>query len=104
VAACEELYRQLWNPQLFLVGYGRICSNAGAMTLGDAGNRGWHFDGQIECVPRRRRAPHRATEDVEQSGQPWRSSTSTSRVGPRAAVAIASDAAAVVLPGPPPNR
>ena len=31
---CNELYRQLWNPQLYLVAYGRIYSNQGAMTPG----------------------------------------------------------------------
>ena len=31
---CAELYRQLFNPQLYLLAYGRIYSNAGAMTPG----------------------------------------------------------------------
>jgi group II intron reverse transcriptase/maturase len=31
---CEELYRQLFNPQLYLLAYGRIYANKGAMTLG----------------------------------------------------------------------
>jgi group II intron reverse transcriptase/maturase len=31
---CTELYRQLFNPQLYLLAYGRIYSNAGAMTPG----------------------------------------------------------------------
>ncbi|MGB7962650.1 MAG: reverse transcriptase domain-containing protein [Propionicimonas sp.] len=31
---CEELYRQLFNPELYLMAYGRIYSNAGAMTRG----------------------------------------------------------------------
>jgi len=31
---CDELYRQLFNPQLYLLAYGRIYSNAGAMTPG----------------------------------------------------------------------
>jgi retron-type reverse transcriptase len=31
---CEELYRQLFNPQLYLLAYGRIYSNDGAMTPG----------------------------------------------------------------------
>ena len=30
----EELYRQLFNPQLYLLAYGRIYSNKGAMTPG----------------------------------------------------------------------
>jgi retron-type reverse transcriptase len=31
---CKELYRQLFNPQLYLLAYGRIYSNQGAMTPG----------------------------------------------------------------------
>ena|SRR5690348_2159782 len=31
---CEQLYRQLFNPQLYLLAYGRIYSNQGAMTAG----------------------------------------------------------------------
>ncbi len=31
---CGELYRQLFNPQLYLLAYGRIYSNKGAMTPG----------------------------------------------------------------------
>jgi group II intron reverse transcriptase/maturase len=31
---CDELYRQLFNPQLYLLAYGRIYSNQGAMTAG----------------------------------------------------------------------
>ena len=31
---CDELYRQLFNPQLYLLAYGRIYSNHGAMTAG----------------------------------------------------------------------
>ena len=30
----DELYRQMFNPQLFLVAYGRLYSNKGAMTPG----------------------------------------------------------------------
>ena len=33
---CDELYRQLFNPQLYLLAYGRIYSNHGAMTPGPA--------------------------------------------------------------------
>jgi group II intron reverse transcriptase/maturase len=33
----ERLYRQLFNPQLFLMAYGRIYRNAGAMTPGVTG-------------------------------------------------------------------
>jgi retron-type reverse transcriptase len=31
---CDELYRQLFNPQLYLKAYGRLYSNQGAMTPG----------------------------------------------------------------------
>jgi hypothetical protein len=30
----ERLYRQLFNPELFLLAYGRIYSNKGSMTPG----------------------------------------------------------------------
>jgi hypothetical protein len=30
----DELYRQMFNPQLYLVAYGRLYSNKGAMTRG----------------------------------------------------------------------
>ena len=33
----EELYRQMFNPQLYLLAYGRIYSNKGAMTPGATG-------------------------------------------------------------------
>ena len=31
---CNELYRQMFNPELYLVAYGRIYPNKGAMTPG----------------------------------------------------------------------
>jgi group II intron reverse transcriptase/maturase len=34
---CNELYRQLFNPQMYLLAYGRIYSNQGAMTPGACG-------------------------------------------------------------------
>ena len=34
---CDELYRQLFNPALFLMAYGRIYANDGAMTPGACG-------------------------------------------------------------------
>ena len=34
---CNKLYRQLFNPDLYLVAYGRIYSNDGAMTPGACG-------------------------------------------------------------------
>jgi retron-type reverse transcriptase len=33
----ERLYRQLFNPQLYLMAYGKLYSNAGAMTPGVSG-------------------------------------------------------------------
>jgi hypothetical protein len=38
---CNELYRQLFNPQLYLLAYGRLYSNQGAMTPGGAMGRPW---------------------------------------------------------------
>jgi group II intron reverse transcriptase/maturase len=35
--SCSELYRQLFNPQLYLMAYGRLYSNKGAMTPGADG-------------------------------------------------------------------
>jgi retron-type reverse transcriptase len=32
--SCNELYRQLLNPDLYLLAYGRLYSNKGAMTPG----------------------------------------------------------------------
>jgi len=34
---CNEMYRQLFNPDLYLVAYGRLYSNHGAMTPGVTG-------------------------------------------------------------------
>ncbi len=34
---CDELYRQLFNPHLYLMAYGNIYSNKGAMTPGATG-------------------------------------------------------------------
>ncbi len=34
---CDELYRQLFSPQMYLMAYGRIYSNHGAMTPGAGG-------------------------------------------------------------------
>src|SRR5829696_3957058 len=32
--SCNQLYRQLFNPQLYLLAYGRIYANHGSMTPG----------------------------------------------------------------------
>jgi hypothetical protein len=45
VLPCDELYRQLFNPQLYLLAHGRSYSNQGAMTPGATGNSGWHVHG-----------------------------------------------------------
>jgi hypothetical protein len=34
---CDELYRQLFNPHLYQLAYGRIYANHGAMTPGACG-------------------------------------------------------------------
>jgi retron-type reverse transcriptase len=34
---CNELYRQLFNPQIYLLAYGRIYANQGALTPGACG-------------------------------------------------------------------
>jgi group II intron reverse transcriptase/maturase len=34
---CDELYRQLFNPQMYLLAYGRLYSNQGALTPGPDG-------------------------------------------------------------------
>jgi group II intron reverse transcriptase/maturase len=52
---CDELYRQMFNPQLYLLAYGRIYSNQGAMTPGateetvDGMSRG-KIDGIIDAM------------------------------------------------------
>jgi group II intron reverse transcriptase/maturase len=48
---CSELYRQLFNPQLYLLAYGRIYSNKGAMTPGpDAETADGMTLGKIEAI------------------------------------------------------
>ena len=47
----HELYRQLFNPQLYLLAYGRIYSNKGAMTPGpDAETADGMTLGKIERI------------------------------------------------------
>ena len=41
---CYELYRQRFNPNLYLLAYGRIYSNQGAMTPGVTGETGETVD------------------------------------------------------------
>ncbi len=48
---CDELYRRLFNPQLYLLAYGRIYSNKGAMTPGpDAETADGMSMGKIERI------------------------------------------------------
>ena len=74
---CDELYRQLFNPQLYLLAYGRIYANDGAMTPGVDGETA---DGmsQREDRSHHRRAASRALP-VRRSG----GSTSRRRTGSR---------------------
>jgi retron-type reverse transcriptase len=44
---CDQLYRQLFNPQLYLLAYGRLYSNKGAMTPGADGET---VDGMSQAV------------------------------------------------------
>jgi hypothetical protein len=47
----DELYRQLFNPQLYLTAYGRIYSNKGAMTPGASGETADGMSlGRIESI------------------------------------------------------
>jgi hypothetical protein len=52
----ERLYRQLFNPQLYLLAYGRIYANHGAMTPGPTGKpptaRRWPESGasSVRCA------------------------------------------------------
>ena len=43
---CTQLYRQTFNRDLYLLAYGNIYSNAGAMTPGRRGNRRRHVRGK----------------------------------------------------------
>jgi group II intron reverse transcriptase/maturase len=47
---CNELYRQLFNPHLYLIAYGRLYSNQGAMTPGVGGET---VDGMSQAKIRR---------------------------------------------------
>ena len=43
----ERVYRQLFNPKLFLVAYANLYGNAGAHDArNNRGNRRWHVHGQ----------------------------------------------------------
>jgi group II intron reverse transcriptase/maturase len=47
----DELYRQLYNPQLYLLAYGRVYSNKGAMTPGATGETADGMSlGKIEAI------------------------------------------------------
>ena len=49
----EELYRQLFNPQLYLLAYGRIYANQGAMTPGVTGVLTAFGDDDVGLLERR---------------------------------------------------
>src|SRR3982074_1377804 len=73
---CDELYRQMFNPQLYLLAYGRIYSNQGAMTPGateetvDGMSRG-KIDGIIDAMrhERYRFSPARRTFIPKRNGK-----------------------------------
>src|ERR1700760_4362561 len=56
----ERLYRQLFNPQLYLLSYKRLYSNKGAMTPGGSGETGDGMPrakiGRFIDAPRRERS------------------------------------------------
>ncbi len=65
---CERLYRQLFNPALFLMAWGRIYANDGAMTPGgQRGNRGRHVTGQ-DRADHRCAAPRALPVPASQTG------------------------------------
>ena len=68
---CDELYRQLFNPQLYLLAYGRIYANHGAMTPGVDGETA---DGMSEA-----RSVASSTRCVTSATGSSRSGGSTSR-------------------------
>ncbi len=60
----ERLYRQMFNPQLYLMAYGKLYSNAGAMTPGVT-EKPW-----TACPwPRSRRSSARCAVSVTGGGQ-----------------------------------
>jgi group II intron reverse transcriptase/maturase len=73
---CDELYRQMFNPQLYLLAYGRIYSNQGAMTPGateetvDGMSQG-KIDGIIEAMRHERYqfSPARRTYIPKKNGK-----------------------------------
>jgi retron-type reverse transcriptase len=58
---CDELYRQLFNPHLYLLAYGRLYSNDGAMTPGADGETvdGMSLDGIGRIIGALRRERYR---------------------------------------------
>jgi hypothetical protein len=62
----ERLYRQLFNEQLFLVAYGRVYANDGAMTPGADGKTpdGMSLDTIREIIDRLRAERYRFTEVI----------------------------------------
>jgi group II intron reverse transcriptase/maturase len=73
---CNELYRQMFNPSLYLLAYGRIYSNAGAMTPGPTQETADDMSmGKIEAIidamrhERYRFSPVRRTYIPKKSGK-----------------------------------
>ncbi|MCX5357279.1 hypothetical protein OG864_00580 [Streptomyces sp. NBC_00124] len=58
---CDELYRQLFNPQLYLLAYGRIYANHGAMTPGVTSET---VDGMSQSSGTARSYPEEEREDA----------------------------------------
>jgi retron-type reverse transcriptase len=83
----ERLYRQLFNPQLYLLAYGRIYSNQGAMTPGADGETGDGMStGKIERIieairgERYHFGPARRTYIPKKMGSPGRSACRLGRI------------------------
>jgi group II intron reverse transcriptase/maturase len=73
---CNELYRQMFNPSLYMLAYGRIYSNAGAMTPGPTQETADDMSmGKIEAIidamrhERYRFSPVRRTYIPKKSGK-----------------------------------
>ena len=52
--SCNQLYRQLFNPQLYLLAYGRIYANHGSMTPGvtqETGSRAQAYEAVCRGTP-----------------------------------------------------
>ena len=81
----DELYRQMFNPQLYLLAYGRIYANKGAMTPGatqetaDGMSLGRSGASSMRCATS-------ATGSARSSGSTSRRRTGSAAAGPAALV------------------